>query len=166
MAQGEFLMVLMRLYEFTGNKDYLMYGHQVFHSFLLLQSDFEDWVVRLDSAGYYWMEEYPHETRPGMTLNGYVYALFGIYEYRRFVDDPRAELIYDLSLTTLKHYLPYYRQPGKSSLYCLGHKARAGSYHAQHIKQMNVLYAATGDPFFEIMALAFEADSNGEDPGE
>ena len=158
MAQGEFLTVLVRLHEFTGNEDYLKVARSVFESFLRPRASNEKWVVRLDSNNFYWIEEYPHEEHPGMTLNGFIGAVFGIHEYFQATGDPRARTVYDMAVTTLKHYIPYYLQDCQTSLYCLGHRNEASlGYHHLHIRQMQELHRLSGDPFFQEMAKAFEA---------
>ena len=159
MPQGEFLGVLVRLWELGGKQQYLDHAHEVFNSLLCAGDDGKPWVSRLDSAGYYWIEEYPHAQRPGQTLNGYIAAVFGVYDYYRVTKDSTARIVYDMALTTLKHYLPEYRRPGQSSYYCLGHKQPAPpDYHGLHISMMHHLKRMTGDPFFAAMAETFERD--------
>jgi hypothetical protein len=158
MAQGEFLSVLTRLYEFTEDEMYLEVASEVFESFWRPRFSSDIWVVRLDSSNFYWIEEYPHEEQPGMTLNGFIAAVYGIYEYFQATSEPRAKLIYDMSLTTLKRYIPYYLQDCQTSCYCLGHgKEASQAYHTLHIRQMYELYRISGDPYFLEMAKAFES---------
>jgi len=159
MAQGELMMVVVRLYEFTGKTVYLDFAHKLFRGFLRLRRDHDSWVVRLDSLGFYWIEEYPHNTTPGMTLNGFIAAVYGVYDYYRITRSDEARMIYEMSLTTIKHYLPYFRQKNKASFYCLGHmKPATESYHALHVSMMRHLYRMTDDPFFEMSAETLEAD--------
>jgi len=159
MSQGEFLMVLMRLYEFTDDERYLDFAHKIFKGFLRLKENHEKWVARIDTAGFYWIEEYPHDKNPGMTLNGFIAAIFGIYDYYLLTGSEDAKMIYELSLTTIKHYAPYFRNKGKSSYYCLGHRVAATEgYHLLHESMMRHLNRITGDPFFEAMADVFAAD--------
>jgi hypothetical protein len=158
MAQGEMLTVLARLYKLTGDTDYLEFARKVFQAFLILQGNGDRWVARIDKDGYYWIEEYPLDDRPAQTLNGFVTAVFGIYEYYLVSQDPRALEVWELSLTTLKTYLPSFYRDGQSSLYCLGHRHEANpGYHKLHISQMYDLNHLTQDPFFLIMAEAFES---------
>jgi len=120
-------------------------------------------VARIDADGYYWIEEFPHDTRPGMTLNGYIAALFGVYDYYHLTGSEDAEMIYELGLTTIKHYLPEFRRPGQRSYYCLGHQSVANdSYHRLHISMMGHLHRITGDEFFRAMGDSLTADSAGE----
>lgn len=162
MAQGEFLMVLARLFEITKKNKYAIAGEKTLNSLTLLQSSGHwPWVSRIDSLGYYWIEEYPHDDHPGRTLNGYMAAVFGLYEHYRVTKSPLAKTLFDLSLTTFKHYLPLYRTSGINSLYCLEHNHRASDgYHQLHINMLIHLSDMTGDPFFRIMKDVFELDKN------
>jgi hypothetical protein len=159
MSQGELLMTVVRLYEFTGNAEYLEFAHELFNAFLRLKGEAQKWIARIDDSGYYWIEEYPHDEKPGMTLNGFLSAVFGIYDYYRVTGDPRGKAVYDMALTTVKHYLPYYRRENEPSLYCLGHNHRAKEgYHFLHVQQLDWLYSMTGDDFFKDWRDKFESD--------
>lgn len=159
MAQGEMLSVLVRLYEFTGKQEYLEAARQVFASLVLFRSDSSPWVARLDSAGYYWLEEFPHDSQPGMTLNGYIAGIYGVYDYYRVTDDTTARRVWDAALTTLKHYIPAYRRPGQYSYYCLGHHHKAtDGYHRLHIRMMDHLLRLTGDRFFREWSDIYRSD--------
>lgn len=60
--------------------------------------------------------------------------------------------LYDLSLTSIKEYLPRYRQPAENSLYCPGHSHTAtDAYHRLHINMLVQLYKMIGGPFFGVM---------------
>lgn len=158
MAQGEMLTVLSRLYVLTDNTEYLDFAKKVFQAFLKLQRTNDRWVSRIDTAGYYWIEEYPLNDRPAQTLNGFVTAVFGIYEYYLVSQDPVALEVWELSLTTLKAYLPSFHRDGQFSLYCRGHNHEASpGYHSLHIRQLHELYDLTQDRFFLIMADGFES---------
>ena len=159
MAQGVVLAVTIRLYEITGKSQYLTFSHRLFNSFLQLRKSNSPWIARLDSLSYYWIEEYPHDVKPGQTLNGYIAAIMGVYEYYRITGDYRAKVVYDAALTTLKYYLPQYRRENQTSYYCLGHMMPATlSYHNLHIQMMRDLYFVSGDIFFWLMAELFESD--------
>ncbi len=159
MSQGNLLMVFVRLYELTGDDEYLDFSRRLFRGFLKLKGRHETWFARLDSAGYYWIEEYPHSERPGMTLNGFIAAIYGIYDYFRVTGDSKAKTIYDMGITTIKHYLPQFRRPGQTSYYDLGHRWPATKgYHFLHVKMLRQLHLMTGDEYFKKWADIFESD--------
>lgn len=159
MPQGELLSVMVRLFEFTENDKYLKYADRLFKAYLRLQGMNKTWFARIDDDNYYWIEEYPHDSLPGMTLNGFIAGINGIYDYYRVKRDPLAKMVYHMAITTLKHYLPQYRREGECSFYCLGHKIITGQgYHHLHVKQMKALADMTGDEFFSVMFERFLAD--------
>ena len=149
------------MYELTGEEVYLDFGHKLFNGYTRLKGNHDIWICRLDSIGYYWLEEYPHDDNPGQTLNGFVFSLYGLYDYCRLTGNPEARRIFDLGITTLKQYAPYFRQKDTLSFYCLGHRSVANpGYHALHADQMGFLQIMTGDPFFAIMRQIFIDDAD------
>jgi hypothetical protein len=161
MSQGEVISVMMHLFEITNDSVYYKFGDDLFKAYLRPQGEHDYWNCRIDSSGYYWMEEYPHDEKPGRTLNGYIGAIYGIYDYYRVTGTPEAKAIYDLSLTTIKKYLPQFRIKGNYSYYCLGHQAKTNAgYHSLHVKMLRNLYRMSGDEYFEAMADLFEYDGN------
>lgn len=159
MAQGEILEVMVRLYELTGKQEYLDNSHLLFQSFLNIRKNNEIWTTRLDGESYYWVEEYPHNEKPGLTLNGYIAAIFGLYDYYRVTQKEEAKLIYELSLTTIKKYMPDFRIKDNRSLYCLGHRLPASEfYHGFHISLFRLLYKISGDIEFDNFADSLVAD--------
>ena len=149
MVQGEMLCVFSRLYGITGNDKYLNFANEIFPSFFKVKRNHDFWTVRIDENNYYWVEEYPHDIRPGMTLNGFNYALFGIYEYYLITGREEAKDIYDLMLTTLLQYLPQFLESEEKSYYCLGHKVTAtDGYHVLHYQQLQEIHRITNNKRF------------------
>jgi 4-amino-4-deoxy-L-arabinose transferase-like glycosyltransferase len=160
MAQGELLSVMTRLYLVTGKPEYRDDAERLFESLTRIQGTDDPWVARIDTSGYFWLEEYTIPDGLDQTLNGYVAAVYGLYDYWLMSKDPRAKRMWDQCLTTIKHYLPEYRRVGTTSLYCLGHREPASAdYHALHISMCRELTRLSGDPFFAEMAEQFYADS-------
>ena len=155
MAQGLALSMYVRLYQATGERRYFDSADLTFRSLELLGPGSEPWVDYVED-GYLWLEEYP--TDKDHTLNGYLFALFGLYDYWNETGDARAEQLLLGSVTTIREYIAQYRHPGGMSYYCLRHKRQASKYHAIHIWQLDSLTALTGDPYFSEMARNFEAD--------
>lgn len=157
MAQGEALSFFVRLYEITRQKEYLDTADNIFKSFTIVGKNNSPWTVWSDQSNYYWVEEYP-ENEPDHTLNGFIYGLYGVYDYQQITKSDKAKIVFQSSLTTLKHYLPEFRQASGVSFYCLKHKVQNESYHRTHIEQLNMLYKMTGDEFFKTMADNFSTD--------
>jgi hypothetical protein len=158
MAQGEFLSVNARLFELTGDSTYLQLARKLFRSLTFLYRPGQPWVSRLDNEGFLWLEEYPLK-KPDQTLNGFIAAVYGIYDYWRITQSADAKQMYDNCLTTLKHYLPEFRRPDTLSYYCLGHHHVADAeYHALHISMFRELFRISGDSIFLEYARALNSD--------
>lgn len=148
MAQGVALSVFVRLYKITNDEKYLNFAHKLFASFKNYQKDQTIWTVFIDKDGYYWIEEYPAPV-PGRVLNGFIFAIFGLYDYYDLTRNPVCKLYLNASLTTIEKYFEQFRNPGELGSYCLKHKHIDKHYHFIHIDQLTALYNITGDEFFQ-----------------
>jgi len=157
MAQGEGLGVMTRAFILTGDSTYLDYAHRIFKSFLRLRGEAEPWTVFICDRGCYWVEEYP-TAEPSMTLNGFIFAIYGLYDYFQLTKSEEAEEILKRSLSTIKNYLPSFRRPGRPSYYGLTFGHFAADYHRIHIGQLRDLEKFTNDPFFGAWADTLKAD--------
>lgn len=142
MAQGMALSYFSRMEEFT-------IAECIFDSFTSPE------ITHYDEDNYYWIDEYPNEP-PTCTLNGFIYGIYGLYDYYRLANN-KACLSYLLAaITTIKKYAELYRVPGQVSIYCLAHRIpcdKAGAkYHKVHIGQFRMLYKITGDSYFKEFA--------------
>ncbi|SYZ72564.1 hypothetical protein TRIP_C20679 [Candidatus Zixiibacteriota bacterium] len=147
MAQGEALGVLTRLFLATGDSRYLEYARKTFKSLTRPAGQSEPWVTFIDSRGCFWIEEYP-VWPPSMTLNGFIYGLYGVYDYYELTKDPAAEKMLKDSFSTIKNYIPTFRRPGHASFYGLRFGHYSFQYHPEHIRQLQMLGRMTGDRFF------------------
>ena len=161
MAQGEALSVFCRMYTITNNENYLATADQIFHSFLRVSDTVKPWVTFIDEAGYYWIEEYPISREyPAHVLNGFIFGIYGIYDYYSLTKNATALEVLKATLTTLKHYLGDYRVEKDISNYCLGHNHKSLVYHNVHIDQLRTLYQITDDIFFKESADNFYQDAH------
>lgn len=157
MSQGQALSFFLRLYRVTGNERYLDAAHRTFRSLSRFRGVHTPWVVELDDLDYFWIEEYPKETR-NQVLNGFVFGLFGLFEYYQDTGDETAARLVRAGLTTLRRYVDSYRVPGEPSYYCLRHRGQFSPYHSAHIELMRELYRISGDPYFEEFADLLASD--------
>jgi heparosan-N-sulfate-glucuronate 5-epimerase len=120
--------------------------------------------TKLGTAKYLVYEEYMRPYSP-RTLNGWMFAMAGLYEASVYLEDAQArnELENpDRGYAALKALLPYY-DTGTWSTYNLktfdrqknGTGARR-HYHALHIRQLRWLARVTGDPFYQGYADRFQ----------
>ena len=166
MAQGQVLTLFTRLYDATGEEAYLEKAEKTFRSLRVPEEMLlEDWVVIVDEENYLWLEEYPLDHLPNhgsQALNGFIFAIYGLYDYYLTTEDPEAKQILQASITTIERYIEDFRAPGEISYYSLAHFVQSGRYHMIHIDQLYMLYEITGEEYFKEMAEAFEEDYIGE----
>lgn len=158
MAQGTLLKIFSQLYVLTNDIKYFNQATKVFNTFNSIKGLNKRWITQIDKRNYLWIEEYPDDIVPNNTLNGFLYGLFGIYEYYLISENDHAEFLLKAGITTLKKYLTEFRAEGDLSYYCLKHKQQSRYYHILHIKQIRAIFAYTGDQFFSDMADLFYYD--------
>jgi hypothetical protein len=157
MAQGMALSALSRLHTVTGDSTYMATAELVLRSFFEVEGSADVWTASVDPEGYYWIDEYPHSSN-AFTLNGFIFAVMGLYDYWLIRPSPEVERLLRASATTLKHYVERFRNPGGISRYCLRHGALSKKYHLVHIGQLLFLHRMTGDEYFMEMAVRFDDD--------
>jgi hypothetical protein len=114
MAQGQAASVLLRAHALTGREDYLETARAALAPLTIpvaeggLQNDLDGVTV---------LEEYPAQ-RPAAILNGWIFALFGVYELATVAQMPEARALFDRSAAGLVSLLPRY-DTGWWSLYSL-----------------------------------------------
>lgn len=159
MAQGMALSAYVRLYQIAQDGRYLEACRKIFRSFTIFKGEENvPWIAYVDSAGFYWIEEYPIQP-PANTLNGFVFAIFGLYEYHLLEGDPETKAVLQAAITTVESYMPQFRQKGNLSLYCLKHEVQSAKYHLIHIRQMRSLGLMTGDRVFNEMTRRLTLDT-------
>lgn len=155
-SQGFGLSLFVRLYRVTGDYHHAETARSVFAAFRNLGPERRHWVSYV-SADDLWLEEYP-STRPSHVLNGFNFALFGLYDYERLTRDPAASQLLEGALATMRRRAAAYRVPGGLSYYDLTHRTQWEHYHAIHTWQLRDLAAISGDAWFGQLADAFYAD--------
>lgn len=164
MAQGEALSLFVRLYETTGADRWKVAADRTFRTLDDVGPRTGPWSVYVDARGYLWFEEYAGSTRPLVVLNGHVFTLFGLWDYYQLTGSQRAAVLFDAGATTLREYLPLFREDGEPSYYCLRQPLcrqklwQNKKYHGIVERQMRYLADMTDRPWF-----AREADRYARD---
>jgi len=146
MAQGEGLSVLARAYVLTENIQYVDVAEEVILAFEVEMS--AGGVSYVDSSGV-WFEECADEGAPSSkVLNGFVFALLGLYEYSFETNNSKGWTFYSEGAETLSNNI-YHYDSGHWSYYDLLHNSSASlSYHKLHIEQLITMYKLTDDETF------------------
>lgn len=149
MAQGEGISLLIRAYIATGENKYLDCAHKA-KDFMLLSLN-NGGTTRYDGQDVYLLEY----TYDSVVLNGWIFSLWGLYDYCLFFDDTETKKVLDATLETLKKKLPDF-DIGYWSKYDDGKRITSPFYHRLHIAQLKVMYDLTGDAIYKEYADKWE----------
>ena len=148
LAQGQGVSLLLRAHMQTNDEKYLASAQRAFVA--LTRTTAEGGVIFADEAGDHWIEEYL-VFPPTHILNGFLWALWGAFDYWLSCADGRARDIFDRGTATLTRNLPRF-DTGYWSLYELsGTRMKmlaSPFYHQLHIVQLRVMTMLTGNPVF------------------
>ena len=158
LVQGQAISVLARAYKVTSKTEYLLTAERALKPF---QVDVISGGVRnYDRDGRVFFEECP--TVPSSRiLNGFVSALWGVYDYTLLTEDDIAEAMFTEGVNTLITSLPLYdtgywsryslfRYPGFSNI-------ASPYYHKEHIAQLRATYILVNSEQLRSMADRWES---------
>jgi len=186
MGQGHALSVLARAYYLVSSQTSVnsLFGYRTLdHSDRYARSCSAAVKYIFDQPGtlhgvkavfmgkYSWYEEYPTEPST-FVLNGFMYALLGLYDVKSIGIPGAAEKalsLYEDGLTSLKTILPLF-DTGSGSLYDLRHFTVPGippnlarlDYHSTHINQLLTFATFEKDPVFRATAKRWISYTKGE----
>jgi heparosan-N-sulfate-glucuronate 5-epimerase len=156
LAQGQGVSLLLRAHAQTGHSRYQLAAEQAFIS--LTKPIAQGGVLVEDGERNLWIEEYLVDP-PTHILNGFMWALWGVFDFWLANADALAKQIFDRGIQTLLHNLARF-DTGYWSLY-----EQAGTqlkmlaspfYHRLHIVQLRVMANLTGDRRFTEVADRWE----------
>jgi hypothetical protein len=148
LAQGQAISLLLRAHLETGNANYLGAARDAFKAFGRAVDD--GGVAFTDTRGDWWIEEYIVRP-PTHILNGFIWALWGVYDMFLVTGDNAHRALCERGVKTLENNLQAY-DTGYWSLY-----EQSGTrlkmlaspfYHRLHIVQLRVLHRLTGSDVF------------------
>lgn len=145
MAQGEAVSLLLRAYKACQNEAYLKSAQKAVE-FMLTPVE-NGGVTKYDGEKVFLME---YLYLP-LVLNGWVFSIWGLFDYCKIIDDAKAKNILDRTLTTLKQKLPDF-DTGYWSKYEESKMIASPFYHKLHIAQLKVMYDLTGDAIYKKFA--------------
>jgi heparosan-N-sulfate-glucuronate 5-epimerase len=157
LAQGSGVSLLIRAAIATGENAFAHAAHRAFQAFETPVA--RGGVVVTDARGDIWIEEYIVDP-PSHVLNGFIWALWGVYDYARWSGEAGASALWEACIRTLETRVADF-DTGWWSLYeapTTGHAMLASVYyHRLHAVQLRVLHALTGNEAFAARAGQFEA---------
>lgn len=149
LAQGQGLSVLCRAYNISKNEKYLKCAEKIYKSFLFKIKD--GGITHKDRNQNIWIEEYIMKKSPTHILNGFIWGLWGVYDYWLLTKNIEVKKLFNEYVNTLLININKY-DIGYWSLYEISDlkiKMRASIfYHKLHIVQLRVLYNMTGEKKF------------------
>lgn len=156
LSQGQGISVLVRAYIETNNNIYLESVEKAFETFNYEIN--EGGVKYTDKEGNVWLEEVIVNP-PTHILNGFIWALWGIYDYWLLKKDNKSKNLFDDCVKTLKNNLRKY-DVGFWSLYELSQirlKMLASHfYHKLHIVQLEIMWRLTNEEVFRNFSLKWD----------
>jgi heparosan-N-sulfate-glucuronate 5-epimerase len=161
LAQGQGVSLLLRAHAQTGDVKYEQAAERAFVA--LTRPINQGGVLFEDDEQNLWIEEYLVDP-PTHILNGFIWALWGVFDFWLARADSAAKQIFDRGVATLLHNLPRF-DTGYWSLYeQSGHEQSrtrlkmlaSPFYHRLHIVQLRVMANLTGDRRFTDVADRWE----------
>ena len=156
LAQGQGISLLLRAHKETKDNRFIDAANKAFQSFFVPVT--RGGVVFKDKSGDLWIEEYIVEP-PTHILNGFIWGLWGVYDFSIYNDDSVAKSLFDNCIETLEKNLIKY-DTGFWSLYeQAGLKMKMLSspfYHRLHIVQLKIINLLTKKSIFQQIAGEWE----------
>jgi len=156
LAQGQGISLLVRVFKETGRQEYKVTADQALISFT--RETEEGGVAHTDERGYVWFEE-TIVNPPTHILNGFIWAMWGVYDYYFLTRDEAAQQLFQKAVQTLEDNLKDF-DCGFWSLY-----EQSGTrlkmlaspfYHRLHIVQLRIMAQLTGKEVFARYAARWE----------
>jgi len=148
MAQGQAMSLLVRAHARSGRHKYLDAAVRALALFDVRSAD--GGIVARFMDNYVWYEEYP-TIPPCFVLNGFMYALIGLYDVAATAPPGEGQLtamrLYSSGIASLRGMLPLF-DTGSGTVYDLRHLTLGGAtapnrarwdYHATHVNQLLLL---------------------------
>jgi hypothetical protein len=156
-TQGFALSLFSRIYEKLGDQNMKYIADSVFATMTYTDSSSNAWTSMVDSAGYYWIEEYPSRI-PEHVFNGFMFGVFGLHDYYMITNNNNCALLIKGSLTTIARYFDDWRNPGSVCCYCLKHRHTDPAYHFTVTNQLRQIALISGDSTFSAFADTLYSD--------
>jgi hypothetical protein len=138
MDQGMAISFMLRAYALFEDPKYYEVANELLSTFYTERQEYGRWIAALDESDDLWFEEYPVEGGLAKTLNGFIFALIGLYEKAEHDNDSRARYLFEEGMKTLENNIMKY-DSGDIMYYCLKHKVKSLGYHKVVLSQLEYL---------------------------
>lgn len=149
MAQGEGISLLLRAYMETKNSVYKESAAKAV-DFMLIS--LENGGTAEYRNGQLFLREFTHLP---VVLNGWIFSLFGLYDFLQIEKNEDIGKKYKQSINTLVQNIDAFDN-GYWSMYNMGGMITSPFYHSLHIALLNVLYELTGIEILKKYAVKWE----------
>lgn len=140
MPQGEAISALVRAWKETGSEQYF---EAAVRAFELMTSPVDMEGTACYNEDGLRFEEYPARDR-NTVLNGWIFALFGVYDFFLATGREPARALFSMSFNTLRETIQKF-DAGFWSFYDERGALASPFYHNLHISQLEALSMVTGD---------------------
>ncbi len=151
MGQGQAASLLTRMWRIEKDDRMLENAKNAFNMF---DVPVEDGGLKALFDGYTVFEEYP-TTPASFTLNGMIFASFGLYDCMTVMRDDRISYLWDTAVKTIEYMVPFYDGDITCS-YDLSHitarvipRVKADKYHMIHINLLQNMQSVAPSPTYE-----------------
>jgi hypothetical protein len=151
LAQGQAMSLLERAYRITGRRAYLA---SAIRGLRPLERPVRDGGLRRCFGGNCrlpFFEEAP-SAEPSLILNGFMFALVGLYDLSTVAPSSEAGSLYRAGRLTLHVALPRYDHHGLATYDLLTHRIANAKYQAIHIYLLQALDSLSRDHRFTFYA--------------
>lgn len=150
MAQGQAISLYLRVYQLYNDPKYLVTAEKIYNSFNYSYE--EGGFMRRDEKDCIWFEEFP-TSKPSFVLNGFIYAILGIYDLYRINRSDELKNMWDQCVNTLETNL-YKYDVWYWSIYDQNKKQLVSYYYQKnvHIPLMKIMYQLTNKEIFNFYA--------------
>ena len=142
MAQGEGASLLARAFKETNDERYLQAAKRAINFMLI---PLEEGGVCSENGDELVLLEY---TNQPPVLNGWIFALFGLYDLSILISDSRYTISLDKTIRTVANWLTKFDN-GYWSKYNTNKSLASPFYHNLHIAQLQALYLITNNNVFK-----------------
>jgi len=150
MAQGEGISMLIRAHIVTKEKRYLDAIHK---AKVFMLKPISEGGVTLYSGKDVYLYECTHDP---LILNGWIYSLWGLYDYYKYINDKQVQSVLEATLVSLKKKLPAFDMKFWSK-YEDGKRICSPFYHQIHIVLLRVMFDLFNDDIYKEYADKWES---------